>query len=248
MHFVDLHTHLLPAIDDGPASLDETIALLRLAHEQGTRALVATPHMFLPPWDLREPEMVRVAFDDTVSQLDALSGLPGSEFLGELSLHLGAENSLSPEFLEALAARRVVSIAGGLYLLIEISPYFSSSMLDAAVERVLRAGFVPVLAHVDRHPELVRNPARLARLVAMGMIVQLNASSLRGPSPLVRDALALLDARLVHVIASDAHDTGRRPPDLRQAADVLGRRFGEPQVAAWMFDNPRRILNNRALT
>ncbi len=250
MHFVDLHVHLLPGIDDGPASLEETVRLLHLAHRQGTRTLVATPHMFLPPWDLREPEVVRRAFAETVAALESRGQRPGMEFLHDLSLHLGAENNLSPGFLEALAARRVVSINHGLYLLIEISPYFPSSMLDSAIERILRAGFVPVLAHVDRYPELLRHPGRLGELVAMGLVVQINASSLqpRGRRAITRAAVSLLERGLAHVIASDAHGSERRPPDQGLAAEVLRRRFSEQQISAWMFENPSRILNNQSIS
>ncbi len=246
MSFVDLHVHLLPGIDDGPSSLEETVRMLHLAHQSGTRTLVATPHMFLPPFDLDAPETVRGAFDRMTAALDDWRRRPGLEFLGDLSLHLGAENNLCGEFLEALPARRVVSLNGGLYLLIEISPYFSPTMLGSAVERILSAGFFPVLAHVDRYPELLRHPTRVAQLVEMGLIVQLNASSLLARK-ITPAAFALLDNGLVHAIASDGHDAGRRAPDLRPAAEVLRQRFSGDQIATWMFENPLRILNNQSL-
>ncbi len=250
MHFVDLHVHFLPGLDDGPASLEETVRMLHQAHLAGTRTLVATPHMFLPPFDLAAPERVRAAFAETMSALRGRSERPGLEFLRELTLHLGAENNLSAEFLEALAARRVVSLNDGLYLLIEISPFFSSTMLGSAVERILGAGFFPVLAHVDRYPELLRHPARLAELVAMGLIVQLNASSLRsrGQRAGLSAAVSLLERGLAHVIASDGHGSRRRTPDQRQALETLRSRFSEAQIRTWMFENPLRILNNQALT
>ncbi len=249
MEFVDLHIHLIPGVDDGPASLEETVRLLELAHREGTRTLVATPHMFLPPFDLRDPEIVRAAFAEMTEALGGWSARPGFEFLRELSLHLGAENNLSAELLQALETRRVVSINHGLYLLVEISPFLPSSMLASAVERILRAGFVPVLAHADRYPELLRHPARLAQLVEMGLIVQLNASSLepRAPRAVRSAAVSLLEAGLAHVIASDAHGARRRVPDQRLALETLSRRFPEGQIAVWMFDNPLRILNNQAL-
>ena len=249
MEFVDLHIHLLPGVDDGPADLQDTLHLLEAAHRQGTRTLVATPHMFMPPFDLRDPEIVRAAFADMTAALSEWGSRPGLEFLRELSLHVGAENHLSAEFLQALEARRVVSINHGLYLLIEISPFFPSSMLPSAVERVLRAGFVPVLAHADRYPELLRHPARLAPLVEMGMIVQLNASSLRpgAPRAVIRGATSLLEQGLAHVIASDAHGAHQRPPEQRLALETLSSRFSEQQIAAWMFENPLRILNNQGL-
>ncbi len=250
MFFADLHIHLLPGVDDGPGSLEETVRMLHLAHQGGTRTLVATPHMFLPPFDLDAPDTVRRAFAELKNALESWSERPGFEFLNELSLHLGAENNLSSEFLEALAARRVVSLNDGLYLLIEISPYFSPTMLGSAIERILRAGFFPVLAHVDRYPELLRHPAWLAELVAMGLIVQLNASSLgqRGQRAITDAAFSLLESGLVHAIASDAHDARHRVPDQRPAVEVLRQRFSDRQITTWMFENPLRILNNQALT
>ncbi len=249
MNFVDIHSHILPKIDDGPPSLDIVLQMLRLAYRTGTRAMVATPHMFLPPFNNNDLAEIKHAFAETVQELGRWQSEPGWSFLRDMSLYLGAENYLSPEFLEALEHGRVLSVNQSFYLLVEFSEFLSFEMLISAVERILATGRVPILAHVERYPPFRESPRMLEHLCEMGCVAQLNgASVLRTKGRAQRKiALSFLRQGLVQVIASDAHEHRIRTPVLDQVFAALKKTFSEPDVIAWMFENPRRILANQSL-
>ncbi len=248
MNFVDLHSHILPGVDDGAPSLDATIEMLRLAHQGGTRVMVATPHMFLPPYN-NDPAAMTDAFADTVQQLHQRSEQPGLSFLAEMSLHLGAESYLSPEFLEALTHGKVLSMNSSFYLLVEFPAFLSVDMLTSAMERILTAGFVPILAHVERYPPFCQQPRRLQHFLQLGCVAQLNGASLLGLEGRAQRKVAysLLSQGLVQVIASDAHDCRRRAPILDQVCRVARKNFPADDIRDWVVENPRRILANEVL-
>lgn len=222
--------------------------MLQTAHRGGTRVLVATPHMFLPPYDNNDVSAIRTNFAETVQRLEELAGQPRYSFLSEISLRLGSENYISPEFLEALEARAVVPLHGSFYLLVEFPPFLSFEMLLSAIERITRAGFVPLFAHVERYPIFQDNPERLTELARKGCLFQVNGASLDESRSLwlCETALSFLRQGLVHVIASDAHDSRVRGPDLKSVVEILRKkRFPMPSVKAWLFDNPKKILSNK---
>lgn len=244
--FLDLHTHLLPGVDDGPGTVDEAVALLRLAHAAGTRGMVATPHMFAPSFDNFSPARIRQAFADFTGALDLLASRdPELSFLADLELSLGAENFCSPEFLAALDDGAVLSLNDGRHLLVELPPYLPFGAIEAAMRRILRAGYFPVLAHVERYPELLKDTERIRGLLAIGCRIQINASSLLGGrlSRSRRAVLRLLKAGHVDVVASDAHNTTSRHPRLDEAHRALGARFGAERAEEWTSANPRSLID-----
>ena len=251
MPFIDLHCHILPGIDDGPSSVAETLAMLRLAHAGGTRALVATPHCFLPPYNNFDPVVLSHSFHCLTEHLQELRRQDEKDeyaFLSEITLYPGAENYVSPEFFDALEKGNLISLNASRYVLIEFPPSLPFEVAFSAVERILQAGLFPVLAHVERYPFFQRGTKRLAGLLEMGCIAQLNASTLlgasgRGPAKL---ANKLLDMGLVHVIGSDAHGADVRRPDLGRAADALARKRPADRIALWLWENAARILDNSA--
>lgn len=248
MRFVDIHTHLIPDLDDGSTSLFETVEMLRFAYDRGTRAMVATPHVFHSFGNI-EPLPIYDAFVAMAKRLQRLSVGNENGFLRELALYLGSENFVSPEFLEFLGRREVLTINGSRYLLIEFPPYLSSDAAESAVEKVFEVGLVPVLAHVERYRFLVGKPRRLAELKQKGCVVQVNADSVVDPrrQGVARETEPLFENRLVDLIASDGHDVHSRTPDLEVAFQALSGQFPETSVAAWMWENPARILHDREI-
>lgn len=248
MRFVDIHTHLIPELDDGSTSLFETIEMLRYAYDRGTRAMVATPHVF-HSFGNKEPVPIYDAFVSMVRRLQRLGAGNENEFIREFALYLGSENLVSPEFLEYLERREVLTLNGSRYLLIEFPPFLSAEAAESAVEKVLEVGLIPVLAHVERYGFLLRKPRRLAELKQKGCVVQVNADSVvdtRGRA-VARPVMPLFENRLVDLISSDGHDVHSRPPDLEQAYESLSSVFPEASVAAWMWENPARILHDREI-
>ncbi len=244
MNLFDLHAHILPGIDDGPADLAETVETLRIAYEGGTRKVVATSHMFLRPLHTPIDRMRRV-FDRTVVDLEQLSGERSDcAFLKEMSLSLGAENYLSTELIVALDQGEVLSLADGGCLLIEFNPYLSFEIMKSALRKVLGAGYTPVLAHVERYRIFQRDPGRLAEAVGLGCHAQVNAESLLGgfTSQTRRRSMDFLKSGAATLVASDMHNAHRRRSRLGEAASVLERRFSSKKVQEWIVDNPRKVV------
>ncbi len=204
---VDLHCHVLPGIDDGPATLEESLELARAAASSGVTTLVATPHV---SWRYvndaaiiaRERDAVRHAVDAAGVALAVVSG-------AEIAVpRLG---DLTDEDLEGLR------LGDGPWLLIEAP--LTSAVGDVApiVDGLHARGHGIVLAHPERSPLFLRDPQSLGRLVAQGVLCSITASSLSGAfgREIQRFARDLLREKLVHNICSDAHDTARRPPVIR---------------------------------
>ena len=232
---VDLHAHVLAGIDDGPATESEALAVARAAAAAGTRVLVATPHV-----NARfDPSPVEVA-----ARVDALTALLAAEGVA-LEIPTGAE--IAHQRLDDLDDDRLRhhSLGGGGVVLLECDPPAARDIeLDVASLR--SRGFGVLLAHTERCRIFRQDPGMIGRLVAAGARVSVTAASFDGAfgEPARRFAFALLEAGLVHDIASDAHDLRARPPDLRVGARAIRRRLRgtEPWLRHLTQDGPAAML------
>ena len=233
---IDLHSHVLPGLDDGAAELGASIAMAREAAAAGITALAATPHVRDDyPTTAREIEdalaAVRRAVREQGIEVEILSG---AEIAFD-RLHSLDEDELRPFGL------------GGSpnHLLIEL-PFFGWPLDTADQLRRLRgAGFTTVLAHPERNSAVQDSPQRLADLVSDGALVQLTAASITGGfgSAAARSSRTLLSAGLVHLIATDTHRADGRGTALGPALDSLR----DPALARWLTrDVPRAIVEGAA--
>lgn len=234
---IDLHCHLLPGIDDGPATMAEAVAMARAAWEQGTRTVVCTPHMH-PSY----PTRVERIHEGVAALREALAG-------AEVPLEVlpGAEISL--EWLPRLGDARLAeaTLGGGGWLLLEM-PFAGWPLRLPEILRDLEMrGYRAVLAHPERADAVQRAPDRMRDLVGRGALVQLTAGSFAGEhGPAARrTAATLLASGMAHLLASDAHTAGpwRGPelePGLLAAAEAAGV---HAQALRWMVqDGPAAIL------
>jgi protein-tyrosine phosphatase len=237
---IDLHCHILPGLDDGPANVDFSVAMARAAVEAGIHVTVATPHVRSD--HPTRPEAIAHGVQVVNDALDA-EGV-------ELRVLPGAEVSLEKAAKLDDATLAELCLGSGHYLLVEC-PYRS---VDVDVEGILRSlqdrGFAPVLAHPERCPLFQRDSTRLARLVNGGALCSITAASLRGGfgSTVRRFAIDLLYDGLVHNVASDAHDHLHRPPEISTGfesaeADVPGIRG---QASWFTVTAPVAIVTGRA--
>lgn len=232
----DLHAHVLPGVDDGPATLEDTLALARTAVAAGTGRIVATPHVnesrFIAPAAIR-PAV------DVVNDHLAEAGIP-------LQVEAGAEVALSrlPDLTDA--ELHELRLGDGPYLLLECPFAMGAGDFEPLVHTTQARGHEVLLAHPERCPAFQRDPDRLARLVDRGALVQLTAGVLRGAfGTRTREfAHRLLRDGMVHVLASDAHDAVRRPPGLRDALAHAERAVpGIGGLETWMTEAvPSAIL------
>lgn len=186
---------------------------------------------------------MRRRFARLEEDLANLASDPRNGFLNELELALGAEHHVSAEFLAALGEGEVLPLASGRHLLVELSELLPPEAAELVIRRVREAGWVPVLAHVERYPALRGDARRLASLVDLGCLLQVNAGSLlEGGWWLRRSCRKLLAQGLLHVVASDGHDTRRRKPDLGGVFAALSKTFPREKITAWMVENPGAVF------
>jgi protein-tyrosine phosphatase len=224
---IDLHLHVLPGLDDGPGTVDEAVGMARVARAAGTTTLVGTPHVdrFWSP----EPAAIAAARDVLAEALGA-AGV-------DVELHTGAEIGL--DRLVDLDAGTLAALALGTTrtLLIECPLEVAPGDFTWPIRRALDEGWGVLLAHPERSPAFQRDPALLAELIEAGARTQVTAGALAGDFGGVprEAAFGMLDANLVHVIASDAHDAGARGPDPAPArAAFLAERPGNEARWAWL--------------
>jgi protein-tyrosine phosphatase len=228
---IDLHCHVLPGIDDGPATIEDSLALARAAARAGTRVLVATSHV---SWEYRNDAATIKRLVGALNQRLVAEGV-------ELEVRPGAEiaTSRAGDIEPAELAR--LSLGGGGYLLIE--PPFTPvvSGIDALIYALQREGYRIVLAHPERCTAFQRDRRILDSLVGAGVICSITAGSLVGRfgREVRRVALRMLADGMVHNVASDAHDALRRPPGI--ASEL--RQAGLEPLAEWLTQAvPEAIL------
>lgn len=240
--FVDLHGHWLPAVDDGPRDLEESLAMLRRAHAGGTRKIVATPHVLRAPWNL-DAATARRVFDGWRQDLADRAADPGHAFLADLELYLGGEHLLSPELIDAAQAGEVLPLGEKGPLLVELSPLLPAPAAVAGLVKLTRLGHRLLLAHVERYAELIAKRHYRHTLADLGCRFQVNAGSLLGGDrPKNRLAHQLLRGGWGTAVASDTHAPHRRPPDLAPVAEHLARRYGTAATRYWLIDAPTALL------
>jgi protein-tyrosine phosphatase len=232
---IDLHCHILPGLDDGAATMEDSLQLARAAEAAGITTVVATPH-------IRDDHPFPLELIER--RVGALTtALADAEIRVEIVR--GAEVALPKltELDDATLAR--LCLGRGRYLLVE-SPYTQAPpLLEKALFDLQVRGFRPVLAHPERSMTFLGDRDRLQRLVERGMLCSVTAMSIAGGfgSPVQAFSLGLFTAGLVHNIASDAHDATRRAPGYDAAFACLGSKLaGDRAGLRWFTDDAARAI------
>jgi protein-tyrosine phosphatase len=230
---IDMHCHILPGIDDGPRTIEESVALARAAMATGTRTIVATPHV---SW--RYSNSAR-----TIAQLtDDLNTRLAAEGVG-LEVRAGAEIAMTRAVEMAPEELRSLRLGGGSWLLIECPFVPIGTGFDSILLELQGLGHRILLAHPERCPAFQRDPAMLSSLVEAGMLTSITAGALVGRfgGEVRRFAHRLALDGMIHNVASDAHDCQRRPPGIVGELEQAGLE----SLADWLTQAvPTAILNS----
>lgn len=230
---VDIHSHILPGLDDGAQTIEESLEMLEIAAASGTTDIVATPHANGEfPFD---PVRVEQVFQE-------LSSRAG----GSIALHLGCDFHLNYDnLLSAIKNPAKYTINRRQYLMVELPDVVALAGMYRAIAQLIGAGIVPVITHPERNRSLQPELGELEHWVAKGARVQLTAQSLLGRfGPAARQtADSLMNTSLVHFIASDAHDCVDRTPDLSAAYEHVSARYGSRRADALFIHNPTAALH-----
>lgn len=217
---VDLHSHVIPGVDDGASDDAESLKMLARFEEEGVAIVAATPHAHHCPPELVEPEVAR---------LNRLAGEAG------LAVRIvpGMEIRYSSDVVQRVREGIVLPLNHTRYLLLELflSGGWPSRLLNV-IDELQAAGYRPVLAHAERYPDVQRDPWKVRELIELGVPIQLNADSIAGPSERAAQPAAeyLLKHRLAHIIASDSHHARWRPPRVQAAYERVAELVGDERA------------------
>jgi len=233
--FTDIHCHIVPGIDDGSANLAESLAMARMAEADGTKSIVATPHQ-LGANSQVSAEAIRQGVADLQNALN-------DEGIG-VSILPGADVRIEPELSKLVKQGKVLTLADqGKHVLLEL-PHETYFPLEPLLAALARQGLVGILSHPERNRGIIRKPEVMWDVVKAGGLLQITAASLTGAfgrSP-QKIAEMCVDERLIHFIASDAHDTKNRPFGMRAAYDTIIEMADEGLAELVCCENPAKVV------
>ena len=234
---VEIHYHLLHAVDDGPKDIEASLLLAEASIAEGVTHIVSTPHA-----------NSQFSFDPEVNcgRLAMIQERLGNR----ISLALGCDFHLSEENLQEFEKTpSKYTINGGKYLLVELSDFGIPRSITGALRAMVASGTVPIVTHPERNALLSNDFDRLAEWLRIGCLIQITAGSLSGRfGP---DAMSvshrLLKKDWVHLVASDAHGTKSRPPAMATAYEVLKKRYGQERAGRLCTHNPLAVFHGDPL-
>lgn len=239
---IDIHTHILPGIDDGARDLEDTLQMARIAVDSGTTDLIATPHCNIPGrFDNYFEEAYQETFLMAKNAIEE-AGIP-------LRLYPGMEVYTTEETPALFEEGQIMSLNGSHYLLMEFSFDEDPDFADRILEKMRSLGVIPVIAHIERYLFVQEYPVMARDWHSKGYVIQCNKGSFQGRFGQNAQALAyhLMDSHLVDVIASDTHRPDVRTPDMQAAFRMLSIDYPENYLKQLFQTNPKRILMDRPI-
>jgi protein-tyrosine phosphatase len=231
---IDIHSHILPQLDDGARTLEEALEMARLAAEDGIQQMVCTPHMFNGL--SRNPEPAEVL--DRVGELQEAIGKEG------LRLLPGNEVHFTHEILDKVRTNGVTKVNLLNYMLVEFPALSVPAGATEMFQELVAAGVRPILVHPERNAQIQMRRSMVVDLVLQGAYVQVTAMSLTGEfGTAARNcAESLLRHNCVHFIATDTHRAERRPPILSRGRAAAAEIVGNAGARKLVFDNPLAVV------
>lgn len=243
---VDIHAHILPGLDDGPVTVEESLAMARMAARDGTDTIVATPHYRDMELERQSPRMVRDLADTLNAALRSDSAQRNAP---SVRIFTGMTNRLDTSLPDLVDAESTITLNRTPFLLVEPPFNRAPSYIEDVIGRLLTQRLVPVLAHPERNIEFQRRPQRLQGLVDDGVVVQIAAGSLTGQNGAgaKRAAEQFVRRGIAHVVASEMHTVqAPRSPELSDAFDVVAELVDELDAIDLFETNPDMLLEGHS--
>jgi protein-tyrosine phosphatase len=234
--FIDIHSHIIPDLDDGSPNMDQTVNMLRIAYRDGIRSIIVTPH--------NQRGKYRITNNQIKYHMNELQEYIDSSSL-DITLHMGSEIYYSYDTIQLLKENQLLTLAGSKYVLIEFPPTSEYPYIKNGLTELCAAGYFPILAHAERYKNITCDVERFYELICMGVYIQVNAMTITGDNGRPQQIIVneLLKRDYVHFIATDCHSDGIRAPRLFECVDTIRRKYGEAYVDRFLIENPGKVLN-----
>ena len=239
---IDIHSHIVFDVDDGPKTLEESLSLIEESYRQGVRIIVSTSHrrkgMFETP-------------EDIIFKNFSIVKHEAEKRFEHLQILYGGGLYYTSDMLEKLKLKQIPTLNNTKFALIEFSMQTSWKDIHTALSNVLMLGITPVVAHIERYNALENQKERVKEIINMGCYTQINSSHIL-KQKLFNDkhkrfkkrARYFLEENLVHFVASDMHNLDVRPPFLAEAYKIICRDFGKERANQLFIENAQSILKN----
>lgn len=242
MGMIDIHSHILPGVDDGSPDMEESLEMIRIAADSGVRAMVATPHGNIPGmYENYNGARLQAAFDELIRRVEA-EKIP-------VRILRGMEVYTTEDMPGRLRRGELLTLNGSCYLLMEFDFRESISWCTSMLERALAEGVVPIVAHPERYYAVCQEPWCVYTWLEMGCHAQLTRGSILGKfgREVKQASDYLLQHNLVACVASDAHSSSHRTPYMQDVYDYLALRYSREYAQMLLFDNPKKICGDLPL-
>lgn len=234
---IDMHCHIIPEIDDGSKNLETTIEMAKKAENYGYKGIFATSHYIEGSHEILKSEMQgRVhALNDVLAQ----RGI-------NLKIYQGNEVYFTPNIVELLQQGKICTLNNSRYFLIEFPMSGFVFNMEQIVSQVIRAGYVPIIAHPERYEFVTKDIKKLLPLIEEGALLQINVASIMGlyGSTVKKNVIKLLKYNMVHLIGTDAHDTSRVYDLYEKGMKKISKIVDSKRLDTILNENPSSILNN----
>jgi protein-tyrosine phosphatase len=237
-HMFDMHCHILPGLDDGSRSMEETLQMLQIAQEEGITDMIVTPH-YKKGICCASPETIHSSIEEVEKQARA-SGI-------DIRLYPGNEVYYFSDLEEDLEAQKICTMCGTDHILVEFSPTDTFTYIRNALEYVQSWGYTPILAHVERYECMVKKWENIELLRKFDIEIQVNAADITGAvgSKIKQYIKYLLQNRYVDYVGTDAHRaSGSRIPAVRKCLQYLYSRYDAGYVQAITYQNAEKLVKN----
>ena len=236
---IDIHSHILPEVDDGSHSLDESLEMCRASSNDGINIMVATPHAHDGLHRTHDPESLA----QRVDQLNELLG-------GSPEIRLGCELRFTHELVRHICeTRSAPTLAGGPYALVEFPHTVIPPGSEYPLTELMSNHITPIIAHPERNVMLMSEPGRFYELVSIGVLGQMDTGSITGHfgKKVQQAARLMLENGLIHFIASDCHNTRNRLPGMSGAVETTAKIVGEEYARDMAGANPANVIEGKPL-
>ena len=237
---IDIHCHILPEVDDGSRSLNESIEMAMIAKEQGITKIVNTSH-YHPDFRYKKGEELLKELEDFNNVL--------KENMIDIEVVIGNEIYYTKDLIKEIDELDFYTLNNSRYILIELPPTNFPKDLCNIVYELKEKNYIPVFAHVERYREVQENPELIYEVINAGAIIQVNSHSILGKSgkELQKVCNTLLNRNMVHVVGTDAHSSKRRTPIFLDAYKYVIEKYSKEMADDLFIKNNNAIINNEAL-
>lgn len=237
--FTDIHNHGLPGIDDGAATLEEALEMIKICYADGIRRIIYTPH-YHPGRYKTSSSMIKTSYQNLMEEAKKY------EFYSDMEFYLGSEIYYTSDCIDKLSEKHIETLADSSYILVEFSPTVDFPYIKSACNNLIFNGYLPILAHVERYNCLFNKWSNIDELINMSVYMQVNTAAIIGDMGFLKKAFVkkLLKKEYVSFIGTDSHGAIERTPNMKNSVRYIEKKIDKSYFDRITKINPIKIIKN----